>query len=487
MNLIKISIHPENKKVGQLQFFRNDVEDSKALKKLRNSDVFKKYNSVRNHVKPKFRKSIPMFLYAITEKGFFRIGLLADIFKHCSEYFPSFDFDVEPSFEKEYEPSFPLPMNFKLYNFNNFVYRDVQEEALMRIFTRGRGIIEVGTAGGKGLIMASVIKTIHEYNSSFSFTVVVPTHLIIKTIEEFKNEYGIESITGWGQGLKPDFSKKVLIVGPHALARQKNLENIDRNVCMIDECHIVKQGSGLIKIIDRYIETPNVIGFTGTISDETEDKWCCVGAIGKIIYKVPSQELKQKGFKTHSKVVGIKILKHRFKKTEKDSYPNENEYLINSKERNDLITNFTLKACKKNTLIPIEFDIQQQNLLDSFEGKTDRKILVIDGDVNPEDRQKYYEDLESDDDSIVIAKVGCMREGISINNLHFLVLPLIRKSFIRISQFIGRVERKHDDKEVAIIYDFFDDTFHSNRHFKKRMEIYKKEQIPYKTIGVNLI
>jgi superfamily II DNA or RNA helicase len=363
----------------------------------------------------------------------------------------------------------------------------VQEEGIKRIFNRGRGIIQVGTAGGKGLVMASVIRTLHDYNPTFTFTVIVPTHLIRKTIDEFRDEYGITNISGWGDKLKPDFTKRVVVVGPNALsvADSETIEKIDRNVCMVDECHLVNESSKLGKIIDNYITTPNLVGLTGSLSDKQMDKWRCIGTIGKIVYHVTSEELREKGYKARSRVVAIKFVNHHYRpefpEPEKDQpslYLQERDFILKNDARNVMIAKFVKRMCGRNTLIPVDLNEYQEIIVPILENITERPVWVIDGDTPSEERMRIYKTMESVDDVILVAKVGCLREGISINNLHYIAMPWIQKSFIRIVQLLGRAERLKDGGEEALIFDFNDDTTYSTKHFERRCEIYEQEKVP---------
>lgn len=497
MRTIQVTLHPRNRKVGVIKSFTGDKAD-KYVNRIRGQ--FKFLNPVKFHVKGKRRDSIPTYLHAISKDGNFRAGLLAEIYDFVKGDNKAFDFQVSEEFHRIYEPSFPLPEKYVLHDPTDFgfdEYRDVQEEAIRRIFKRGRGTIEVGTAGGKGLVMAGIIQTLHDYQPTYRFTVITPTHLVGKTVAEFRDNYGLTDITGWGDTLKPDFSKKILVAGPHALARAEDLSQIDRNVCLIDEVHIINNTSKIGKIVDANISTPNIIGLTGSLSDKDIDRWRCIGSVGKVVYKVTSEELKEKGYKARSRVVAVKFDNHLYSPAipepvltapegvdvedftpDPTIYLQEREYLLKSDRRNRAIARLIAGACPKNTLVPIEFDAHQELLVPILEEETGRPVWVIDGSVPSPDRLKMYAKMEDVNDVILVVKVGCMKEGTSIKNLHYVAMPFIQKSFIRIIQLIGRAERLNDDKDEALIFDFHDDTRYSDKHFQERREIYERESIP---------
>jgi len=422
----------------------------------------------------------------INSDGSFPIGLLNEIFAFCKKIDPTINgerFKVSSSAKYLYEPSFLLPKDYKLYKFDGLEYRDVQIEALTSIFRRGRGVIDVGTAGGKGLIFASIIKTLLKYNPTQTFSIIVPTHLVDKTLEEFVDEYGFKEdteITSWSGKSKPNFNASVVIVGQHiAVARKDEFEkNIaTRSVCIIDECHIIKYKG---KITDRIksVMTNNIIGLTGSVPKKEHNRLSVVGNIGKVVCKVSSRELKDRGFKADSTVIAIQLTGHTFFNEESDAlkaYQAEKSYCLLDEKRNSFIYQWVMKACKGNTVIPIDLDYHEELLIDTFKD-CGRKVVVINGKTPNEERTKAYKDLENEKDTILIVKVGVMREGISINNLSYMVGYYIGTSFERIVQLLGRIERIGGNK-VPIYYDFYDDLPFSSKQYAKREAIYIDEKL----------
>ena len=490
MRVINITLS-SSPKVGILE------TDDDLLELIRQK--FSAPNKKRAFLKAWQRKNMPKRNYVITKYGAFRIGLLSEIYTFVKKLGIAFEFKVSPDVKHWYEPGFNLPEGYQKHDYGvNFPYRDVQIESLDRIFKRGRGIIEVGTGGGKGLVIASVCDTVSRYNPATTFLIVVPTHLVLKTVEEFVNAYKMEGVSGWSGTIKPDFTARVLIAGNDILCSQAERYSDElkrRSVCMIDEVHIIKEDSVISDILDKYVHTPHMIGFTGTLQeDNPTDRWFCIGLVGKVIYRVKSKKLKEQGVKADSVVYGIKLMHDKPFKSDKvlaedatedqkmdffkGLYVDEREWIFNSKERNDKITQFIGKMCPKNTLIPVEQNEQQENLIQSLK-VLGRPIKVIDGTVPETERIAIYKSMETEKDAILVVKVRCMAEGISVNNLHYLVFPFIQKSYIRLVQFLGRVERLADDKLKAVIYDFFDNTKYSEKQFDKRCGDYEKEGIPF--------
>ena len=132
--------------------------------------------------------------------------------------------------------------------------------------------------------------------------------------------------------------------------------------------------------------------------------------------------------------------------------------------------------CKDgNVLIPVEFDYQEKILLDELI-PLNRKIHVVNGKTPMEQRSDIYKGIEHEKNAIILAKVGVMREGISINNLSYMIGYFSQKSYIRVIQLIGRIERLGGLAE-PIFYDIYDNTPFSKKHYTQRKEIYAKEKL----------
>jgi len=93
--------------------------------------------------------------------------------------------------------------------------------------------------------------------------------------------------------------------------------------------------------------------------------------------------------------------------------------------------------------------------------------------------------IDKEEPAIVIANMATMSTGISIKNLHNVVLLSSTKAFTTIVQIIGRLLRLHDSKAKAHLYDIIDDVSKVNprsvkenyvlKHFFQRLEYYRDE------------
>ena len=87
---------------------------------------------------------------------------------------------------------------------------------------------------------------------------------------------------------------------------------------------------------------------------------------------------------------------------------------------------------------------------------------------------------------------GTLSTGVSINAIFNVVFADSFKSEQIIIQSIGRALRKHEQKQIATIFDIVDIFNPSNmnnilyNHYRERQKFYLKRKYPFKEIKMNL-
>ena len=136
-----------------------------------------------------------------------------------------------------------------------------------------------------------------------------------------------------------------------------------------------------------------------------------------------------------------------------------------------------------------EFDeSDSQGFLASIKSLKDLDIYFIYGGVDGSAREEIRKVLEEKTGVQIIASYGTTSTGVNYKNLHHLVLTSSTKSFIRLSQTVGRGMRKHDSKSAVHIWDVIDDITYETARSKKenyalkhsyeRIEIYRENGYP---------
>lgn len=158
------------------------------------------------------------FISPIAPSGKFEIGLYFEIVQTLKK-----DISIE------YEITTTGPLQERLiqtYQWNdtyniaqlNLPLRPYQESGVKRSIHMGYGILIVGTAGGKTLIMASLIQTVRSKQKPFTTIVMLPSNLVEQTYKEYIS-YGIpeSEMSIWGGD--NDFTKSPIILASVEILR----------------------------------------------------------------------------------------------------------------------------------------------------------------------------------------------------------------------------------------------------------------------------
>ena len=177
-----------------------------------------------------------------------------------------------------------------------------------------------------------------------------------------------------------------------------------------------------------------------------------------------------------------KPLKEAYTEFQKDP---EKLFYVNKKlqlsDRKKLITNMSKIALDEK---------DRDAFIQNVKSLDDLNIFFYNGAVDAETREYIRQKLEiieteHEEPAIVVANMAVMSTGISIKNLHNVVLLSSTKAFTTIVQIIGRLLRLHDSKAKAHLYDIIDDVSKVNprsvkenyvlKHFFQRLEYYRDE------------
>ncbi|EAJ2917458.1 hypothetical protein DFW84_10100, partial [Campylobacter coli] len=92
-------------------------------------------------------------------------------------------------------------------------------------------------------------------------------------------------------------------------------------------------------------------------------------------------------------------------------------------------------------------------------------VFFINGMIEGSQRETIRQLIDSVDNAIIVANYATTSTGVNIKNLHNLVLASPLKSYVTITQSIGRLLRLHKSKDIVNIYDVAD----HNGFFKKQI------------------
>ena len=368
--------------------------------------------------------------------------------------------------------------------------RDYQVDAVYDALRYNRKLLISPTASGKSLMIYSIVRYFVE--KEHNILLIVPTTSLVEQMYKDFEDYGWnaeEYCHKIYSGKEKSTNKNVVITTWQSIYNlpRSFFENFD--VVIGDEAHQFKSKS-LVGIMTKMDNTKYRFGFTGTLDGSQTHKWVLEGLFGPSYKVTQTQELIEKGYlsKLQIKVLLLKHNEHQF-----DEYEEEIQYLITHDKRNNFIKNLSLDL-KGNTLIlysRVETHGQPLYEMINSSAAKDRKIFFVYGGVDAEEREKVREITEKENDSIIVASYGTFSTGINIKNLHNIIFASPSKSRVRNLQSIGRVLRKGENKNKAVLYDIADDiTYKSKKnytlnHLIERIKIYSEEKFNYEIIQLD--
>lgn len=369
--------------------------------------------------------------------------------------------------------------------------RDYQINGVYDALKNNRKLLISPTASGKSLMIYSLVR--YYASKDQKILIVVPTTSLVEQMYKDFESYGWKSELYChkiysGKEKKNDF--------PVTITTWQSVYKLERsffeeyNVVIGDEAHLFKSKS-LVEIMVKLHHAKYRFGFTGTLDGSQTHKWVLEGLFGPSYKVTRTYDLMQKG---HISTLDIKclVLKHAPQKF--NVYEDEIQYLISNEKRNKFITNLSLDL-KGNTLVLYSrVETHGAILYESINNskKLDRKIFFIHGGVDTDEREEVRRICEDERDAIIVASYGTFSTGINIKNLHNVIFASPSKSRVRNLQSIGRVLRKSDNKDRAVLYDIADDcTFKGKKnytlnHLIERVKIYAEENFNYEIISIRL-
>ena len=366
--------------------------------------------------------------------------------------------------------------------------RDYQYKAVYEALKNNRRLLLSPTGSGKSLMIYAIVR--YYAATAKKILIIVPTTSLVEQMVNDFISYGwnatahVHKIYG---GKDKNTDKPIIISTWQSIYKfpKRYFDDID---CVIgDEAHLFKSKS-LTGIMTKLHNAKYRFGFTGTLDGSKTHKWVLEGLFGSYEQVTKTEELIKSGYLSKFR---IKILLCKHAPQYFDSYHDEMEYLVEHKGRNNLIKNL-VKDIEGNTLVLFNY-IEKHGtpLYDLINNNIDdaRKVFFVHGGTEVEDREEVRKITETESNAVIVASYGTFSTGINIKRLHNIIFASPSKSRIRNLQSIGRVLRKGEGKDMAILYDIADDIGGQNytlKHLNERVNIYNDENFRYEVIKVNL-
>ena len=446
------------------------------------------------------------------------IGLFAMLktFIRKFKYKHFFAFDKE-EFVNELSENDITSFYNTIYKDSKYYPRDYQHEAIKRLLTLKRGVVESPTGSGKSLIIYSLIRYAMTESTGGKILLVVPNVDLTNQMFNDFEDYGWNDARSnvsvlYHDSGRYDPNKPILISTWQSIYKRDPSFFEQFEGVIVDEVHGAGSSGSIQTILKNSTNAEYRFGVTGTMPDALLDKYNIHGYIGPKVLEIETDKLIKEGHLSDIKIGNI-FLQYPNSDVEENkgnTYQDECKYIINHKNRNKIFKYIINHInTNDNVLILCErlehLDSIHGYLCDEFDSNAEdmkkglcRPILKISGGVDPKIRQKMRDYMEDHGGVILVATYGTMSMGINIKRLHHVILGSSYKSKTKILQSIGRGLRVHATKKLLKVWDIIDDlryvttrrTLKENhifKHFLKRLGYYKQRKFKYINKKINLM
>jgi superfamily II DNA or RNA helicase len=363
---------------------------------------------------------------------------------------------------------------------------DYQKEACEEFFKPRqipyRGVIKIGTGGGKTVCGATIARVV----DAPTLFLVHGKKLARQNHEVFKkvfhdrlDDIGFIDSKTWSPNLITIASSDTLY------SRMKNIEYEDRIkelfkdivLVIVDECHRSTSKS-FVEIL-KSINAPMRLGLSGTPNKKEDDRDLLLHSLtGSIIYEMGVSKLKEAGTISKAHLVSVIINKPELR--EDLDWLDAYDYLIvNNAYRHNVISKLVAERANagKTILVLAGNSLAlADNLFTAITKLIDpADVRLVNGLSENSVVDSAFKDLQDKKVKVVITTT-ISDEGLDIPAINCLVVAGGGKSFVKTVQRVGRALRLKDDGGHAEILDVMDNTNeYLRKHSKARLDHYESE------------
>ena len=382
-------------------------------------------------------------------------------------------------------PSIDILGNLKSMN---KVPRPYQIMAAETATDTDRGIIRIGTGGGKSLVAALIVASIGKpavilvigrgllYQFHEFFTKVFQQEIGI--IGDGKCEihdlnigtvWSIGQVLGIKKNLSDDDSDSEKKLDTSKFSRIKEML-LNSSTIILDECHLA--ACDTVQIISRNIKAEYVFGMSASPWRDDNATIMIEAFLGKNIVDIGAKELIKQGYLVEPK---IRFLAPKAYPYKSGAYPKiYSKYIIENEQRNGMIFTGAKRLVEQGFVPLVLFNsIKHGEIL--FDGlKNIVPCALLSGKDKTKVRDKTMNDLESGKIKALVAS-KIMDIGLDAPILSALVVGAPTKSSVRSLQRVGRILRIYPGKKIAPVIDFADQAPYLSDHADLRRKIYSSE------------
>ena len=294
--------------------------------------------------------------------------------------------------------------------------------------------------------------------------------LVVTHTVPLRNQWAkeVEKVYGFTPGIigsgRFDTSSPVVIGNTQTLYRNIDKIRKEFGTIILDEMHHVSSPT-FAKIIDtshaRY-----KIGLSGTIERKDGKHVVFRDYFSPTVYKPPKEN-----FLTPS--VHVYRSEVRFPDGSNIPWAKRVNALVNNDEYRHSVAMIASAYAARGHKVLVVSD--RVHFLKSCAELTGEKSICVTGEVAHEDREKLVDEILYGDKEILYGTQAIFSEGISVNTLSCLILATPINNEPLLTQLIGRVVRKHDNKRDPVVIDIHLKGKTAQRQASNRMGYYMKQ------------
>jgi len=421
--------------------------------------------------------------HLLTRKLEFPTGLLQTVFDYLDKLKVKYEIiDNRP------EIKLGKPIKTKKYK-----PREYQQEAVDTFFKKGRGIIRIGTGGGKSFVSAMIAA---KYN--------IPTMIYVigkDLLYQFHRELSeclpvkigiigdgqcdvrkINICSVWTAITSFNINSKEISIGDEDWAPEilppTNVQKIkikkaieNTNLAIYDEAQYLATET-IQSIFKASKNCRYIAGLTGTDWRDDGADLLLESICGQRIYNMPSSELIKRGYLVKPKITMLEVPPYP------ENLPRHygsvySKYISNNDDRNNLIISAAFKLIEKGrkVLILVRHLSHGKLLMKKLK---DLSTYFINGLVEGQEREEIKQEFIDGHIECIVAS-SVFDQGVDLPPLDALILACAGRSSVRTLQRIGRVIRSYPGKKDAIVVDFIDNARYLDKHSATRVSIYETE------------
>ena len=388
-----------------------------------------------------------------------------------------------------------------------FEPRDYQNQYIVDAIKWSRSLSLSPTSSGKSLIIYLITQH-YMQNYGHRTLIIVPTISLVHQMAGDFVDYGcdkdlIYKIQG---GIDKETDAPIVVSTWQSLIKLPKEWFSQFNVVLGDEAHNF-QAKSLQKIMEGLDQCYYRHGFTGTLKSEESKTHRLVleGCFGEVRKHVTTKDLMDSGTVADFNIKAIVLSYEKdtrkqfikaFKQIKEGSkrYPAEREFLVNNTKRNIFIRNLLWSLEGQNNLVLFDLVEKHGKILEPMLRRDDRQLHFIYGATKGDERERIRHLIENDPTKQhdILASYGVFSTGVNLKKLDNVIFASGSKSEVKVLQSIGRALRKGNDADKATLYDITDDlsqgsfTNYTLQHFRKRIEIYGREEFPFRVYTVEI-